>query len=502
MTTGTPRCSPGHAGFVAAIAGILAAATGVRLLGLTREAFWVDEVISFNLTTEPGLAVLPAIAQQIHPPVFFLGLALWRSVFGSTEFAVRSFSVAAGVLAVIATMLLAHAVASNRTTTVWAGALAAVSPVAVYFSQEARMYALTSALVALSTWVLLVWVRRSSTGRSTIAWALGYIVLVEVLLLTHHIGIVVALAQGLAVGVVFLIHRSFRLLLGYLTAAAAVAVLFLPWLRFVQSVRSGLYRATDLAWLPSPGASDVFLMFTRDLVWGSPGWEAVGWWIGQTAAIALTAVTLWVLWSRHFRVELGNDRTPGRFGLAFTLWMVVGPVALVLLISWVYHPVFWYPRFCTLVLPPAVVLAASAITAARGRFLAPALPVALVSVAVVGLVAQYLAINKGGMREFARFWHHQGPPDVVYFYPEWKRTVARYELGQNLPHSHRKRLERRLNNGVTFTLWVCSVSHYDSIWRPDWERRERERVLSLGPRRTIGVVDRMDVVEVEVPATR
>jgi hypothetical protein len=179
--------------------------------------------------------------------------------------------------------------------------------------------------------------------------------------------------------------------------------------------------------------------------------------------------------------------------------MVIGPTIIALVLSWLYHPVLWYPRFCTLILPPAVVVAAIAAASRRWVGIHRILALALVATACVGLVRQHQALTKGGMRAFARFWWSEGPPDAVRFYPTWKRKVARYELGPALHRRERPGLERRLGNDDSFVLWVCTAGRYDPSQRPRWERRERERLLALGRSRLLGVVDRLEIVEISSP---
>ena len=477
---------------------IVVVAVWVRLFGLTRESLWVDEIISLDLTGAPGLKTLPLIADLIHPPLYFLGLAQWRDVFGGSEWAIRAFSVVWGVLGVLAIQGYAREVGETRRIALWAAILATLSPLAVYFGQEARMYAQAVALVALSSWALLAWVNRSREGRRWHLWALTYSVSVAALLLTHYVAVVIPLSQGFAVFGLFLVRRNGRFLVGYIFSAVTVVALFLPWFWYVRGLRPSLYRAADLAWIPSPGWEDVVLLYTRSLVWGSPGWGGVGWLFAEGISVVAMGAVGWSLWSGPSLPHGVNRGPTRRLGQWYSIWMMIVPVAVALIISWVYHPVLWYPRFCTLVLPPAIVLAACAIDAGRRRILGTVLAVSLVLIAATGLFFQHQSLTKGGMRNFAKFWALEGPPDVVYFFPEWKRRVAAYEIGPSLPQNHRQRMEERRSKGVAYTIWVCSTTNYDSIWRPDWERTEREWILSFGPQRFLGTYDRINVVEVRV----
>jgi hypothetical protein len=104
-------------------------------------------------------AIAQAAAADIHPPGYYWLLKLWSSVFGSSAWAMRSFSAVAGVLLVLVVERIARLIVPPGKTFFWlpllAALLAAVNPLLIYYSQEARMYMLLALAGAGLFWNML-----------------------------------------------------------------------------------------------------------------------------------------------------------------------------------------------------------------------------------------------------------------------------------------------------------------------------------------------------------
>ena len=72
-------------------------------------------------------------------PLYYVVLFLWRRVFGSTEFAVRSLSALSSIASVIITFLIALRL-YNRRHSFWSLLLVTFSAYSIYYAQEARNY--------------------------------------------------------------------------------------------------------------------------------------------------------------------------------------------------------------------------------------------------------------------------------------------------------------------------------------------------------------------------
>ncbi len=163
---------------VLAAGSVLALALLVRLLGIASRPIWYDEAFSI-LFSEKGframlagtLAVTGSAAADVHPLLYYELLWAWMRAFGESVISVRSLSIAAGMLVVLAIWLLACSLFGFRTA-LGAGLIAALSPFQVHYAQEMRMY------VFLALWLLLAtyafW-RGSHEGG--VGWWLAFAVL-------------------------------------------------------------------------------------------------------------------------------------------------------------------------------------------------------------------------------------------------------------------------------------------------------------------------------------
>jgi hypothetical protein len=148
------------------------------------QSFWNDEGNSARLSERPIPAIIEGTASDVHPPLYYLALRGWRELVGETEFGLRSFSTFAGILTVAAVVALGRWLAGWGVGLL-AGLLAAVNPALVYYSQEARMYALLALLAVLSTLALLRWFGRYP-ARGWGKWAVAYILFAAAGLYTHY----------------------------------------------------------------------------------------------------------------------------------------------------------------------------------------------------------------------------------------------------------------------------------------------------------------------------
>jgi uncharacterized membrane protein len=166
------------------------AAAGLRLYALGQNSLWVDEHASL-LTARFPLADIPAAAlshDAFEPPVYFWLLHLVIRLFGDSEVALRLLSAIAGALTVPLAVLLFRALGAGTRVAIIGAALLALSPLHLWYSQEARPYAL---LVCLGIGALVCFLR-GLANESAWAWA-GFALLASLAILTHLAGSVFVL---------------------------------------------------------------------------------------------------------------------------------------------------------------------------------------------------------------------------------------------------------------------------------------------------------------------
>jgi mannosyltransferase len=132
---------------------IFLVALAVRFYELTYHSLWFDEVMSTFWAAKPVGEILRvglSLAQDKHPPLYYLALHGWMALFGPGDVAVRSLGVIVGALAVLPVYGIGKRLGGARTGA-FGALLVALTPFLVWYSQEARMFmpATTFALVGM-----------------------------------------------------------------------------------------------------------------------------------------------------------------------------------------------------------------------------------------------------------------------------------------------------------------------------------------------------------------
>ena len=207
------------AGLGAAVLTVVALA--IRIPGLSQSLFG-DELFTYDTAAVGSLHDLIHAVRttEVSPPLFFFVGWLARRVSDAQTW-LRLPSLVCGVALIPVVYAVGRRLAGSTAALVGAG-LATISPFLVWYSDEARGYALLALLVVASTWALLVALERGGFWR----WAL-VTVLVAAALLTHYTAFAVLFAQGLWACWVRR-DRVAPVLLAYLVAALIVAI----WLPF------------------------------------------------------------------------------------------------------------------------------------------------------------------------------------------------------------------------------------------------------------------------------
>lgn len=116
--------------------------------------FDFDEVAAVWYARSLPLDIIGAIAEAPfeHPPLYYVALHYWSTWFGEQEPIVRWLSVPFGVLLIPATYQLAR-MYLRPWPSVFAAGVVAASPMLIFFSREARMYAAAALFGTLALWL-------------------------------------------------------------------------------------------------------------------------------------------------------------------------------------------------------------------------------------------------------------------------------------------------------------------------------------------------------------
>lgn len=293
--------------------------------------FWMDEALAVGISSH-SLAAIPGVLRHDgSPPLYYLLLHIWMTMFGSSEAATHALSLLFGMLTVPVGMWAGWSLLGRRAG-VYAAVLFAFNAFITLYSQETRMYSLMTLLGLLATAGFLhgfVYRRRGYVALFALAQAL--------MLYTHAWGIFFGAASVVALALVYrLSDDREHLLKDAVLAYVGVGVLFLPWLP------NFLYQATHTAapWDTAPrfGAP---IQLSRNVLGG------------DRVAIVLVAGALIGL--------VGLMGTRARRTLDGRLvWALVVIPAAALLLAWVSSQITpaWVPRYFAPIVAPILLLLA------------------------------------------------------------------------------------------------------------------------------------------------
>lgn len=367
------------------VLGVCLVMAGMQIVLATRQCLWADEIFSLAIATghsleQPAAAARPELGDFVEPdhpvsaeefsryvkhqrplesparvvravllsdtspPLYYLLLYVWTFVFGTSDVALRLFSVSCSVACLPLLAGIAWRTGGSRAVLPCC-VLFIFSPLAIYYSTEGRMYSLLLFLVLTTGWSSLVLQQEGGKIGLYLLWSIAS----AAGFLTHYFFVFPWFAM-----LVFLIAQPGKSKRRWLAGCVLVtAVTILPWYWKVPESFTH-WRVTQdwLKWRPA-GFHRLHALRTEFLQFfsgaGSGLWADSRWL--KCAALALFAVTAAVAVRRHgWRVFSGAR-------LLLWLWFFAACIAPFIL-DFVQHTyVANVPRYVLAALPAAYLLA-------------------------------------------------------------------------------------------------------------------------------------------------
>ncbi|MCZ7572640.1 MAG: glycosyltransferase family 39 protein [Ardenticatenaceae bacterium] len=362
-------------------------AFALRTYRLDLQSLWADEGTSVALAPRSLARIVQDASHDIHPPLYYVSLHFWVALAGTSVVAVRTLSGLYGTLLVTLTGLLGWRWFGRAAGLVAAGA-AALSPFAIHYSQETRMYILV-ALLGAASWYAF---QRALGGERR--WWAAYWPLTLALLYTHYYAVALVVAQNLA----WLRLRIRPAAAGrkkvarhgigplrWVLLQGSLLLLYLPWLWYS--------RATILNW-PAISAPVTLPFITRETL--------------RIFSLGPATLPAWSPWLMGF-VLLGlaglalpapcTARAPAPRLLAALYFLV--PPGLMVILSALDRP-FYNPKFLLLALPGYHLLLGHGAAALGHRVSAPR--AALVPLGALAFLALAAAPPLHNEFNDPRFW--------------------------------------------------------------------------------------------------
>jgi len=192
--------------------------------------------------SSPTRVVRAVLLSDTNPPLYYLLLYVWTLIFGTSDMALRSFSIICSLACLPLLVNLARRI-GGEVAILPTYVLFTFSPLAIYYSTEGRMYSLLWLCVLATAWASLLLQERGGNAATCALWIVSSVAG----FLTHYFFVFPWLAI-----LAYLLVRPGKLMRVHLAACVLlVAVMILPWY-FNLPKSLGSWRVTKdwLKWRP------------------------------------------------------------------------------------------------------------------------------------------------------------------------------------------------------------------------------------------------------------
>ncbi len=397
------------------------------------DQYWMDEALSVGIASHSLTAIPGVLRMDGSPPLFYLALHIWMSMFGNSAAATHSMSLLFGLLTVPVSWWGARSMFGTRVA-VFAAFLFATNAFITVYSQETRMYSLMALLGLLATIGFLqgfVFRRRRYVALFAVSQAL--------MLYTHAWALFYGAGSLIALIVLWRMSDEptrEHFIRDAVFAYCGAGILYLPWLPNFLFQTSHTAAPWDVP--PRLGAP---IQLSRGVMGGDR----------VTAAIVAPAVIglagLFTKRARHTRE-------------ARLMWMLIAIPTLTLLLAWAASQITpaWVPRYFAPIVPAILLL--GALGMARAGVIG--VTGLILTLAFLIFPQEYAPAYKSDMRDVAgemQSMLHRG--DIVVVGQPEQTPLAYYYLPAGLRFTNTS--TRGLLADPTFMNWINALPRIRSL---------------------------------------
>jgi|GEM_PF-514943 len=291
---------------------ILALATVLRLRQLGVRDFWYDEAFTGIAVKESWSGMLGMIMKDVHPPLYYITLKLFSVPFDYSVVGIRLFSAIFGILCVFAVYLFAKELFGKRAA-LFASLIAALSPFAIQYSQEGRMYSMFAFFILMAGYFLVKSLRATEfTSYRVNRYSILFGLFLGLSALTHYMGIFFApifylvyvvwnFNKGdiLSSDLRFTIYDLRKLFVTILPTKQIIlgffvsVLVFLPWIsNFINHVVKNA-TSNSLDWIRPANFGDISVNIQM-FIFGTPLGEMSSGMPGPNEFYGIADISMWV----------------------------------------------------------------------------------------------------------------------------------------------------------------------------------------------------------------
>ena len=330
----------------------------LRFYAIGRQGFWFDEAYSEFLVRQAPIHMLGLIPHlESTPPLYYCVAWVWVRIFGFGPGGLKSLSAVCGTLTIPLVYAAALKLLPSRRAAIIVTALAACNPLLIWYSQEARAYAMLAMFSAASV-LTFAYVRERPRRMAVVYWVITCVLA----LVTHYYAVILIAPEA---AWLLYEHRHSRALQAGIGVVILAGLALLPLALQQQSTRNNHWIAKASYLMRLRQIPALFLI----------GPETHARTVLKYLAFAMVALAVVLLIWRSRRVERQGALLPGGLALAgFLLAAIPGHNTLLgrnLLPLWV----------------PAALFVAAGLGAARARLAGIGATAVLCAIGITAVVS-------------------------------------------------------------------------------------------------------------------
>jgi len=402
---------------------ILVLGAFLRFYDLGAESIWLDEAFSIK---ESFLSIPDMANSSNQPPLFFLLLRGWISLFGTGEIAIRSLSAVFGLISVFLVFLVGKSLFNQRTGLI-AAFLSSIAYYPVQLSQDARAYSLLLLVSLLSYW-FFIQILKNDRLRLYPLYFLSTLFLVY----THFYGLFILASQVILFAIFFSRYRPQRW--KFISVLGLTALSLLPFALLLKDRISSI--ASDGFWLSKPGFGDIISTLTAFSGVGPARYLLLAIFISLAllGIVTLARVNKFKMPNRPRKYQQENSWRiqvdhPERYSLLL-LWLFV-PILIPFIESQFMTPIF-QSKYAIGAYPALCLLAAGGLNNLKWQWIFYPVLSLIVILSSIGLQQYYRYDTKEQWREVAQLITSEAQLGDILFISEkyYQEPFAYYYKGE------------------------------------------------------------------------
>jgi len=295
---------------------------------------WSDETYTISMLHGTLSDFYARFKNDLHPPLYYLGLRLYTGLFGLSTTSLRTFS----VVGVLATLLLGYFAGQRvfgKQGALYLCLMLISVPMLAVYSHQARMYS-WAAFSITGTFIYSCLFIRTGATRDLILLLIFTVAAMYI----HYYSMIAAFVANVFVFFQLFLTKN-RKWLNHLISLLIAAILLLPWVSmFIVQVK----RVQDAFWAPEVSLTTILPCFTI------PFTEQF-WTTGYSKSLTILMYTLIVL---TIILSFTKSFSEYRLVLWLSLFIFLGTLFIAMIISLFSQPIL-YSRYVAVIVPMLII---------------------------------------------------------------------------------------------------------------------------------------------------